>query len=319
MDLPFEIEVRRGEGQEAFNESSKASRRAEKEIQKEIEKLLVEESRSEFSSIDKIQQKRQIGPISEKHPEGRWEILTFYLYPPFDSSWSPLEVALHHTPISWEGVFREALEDIERASHLVLQYEAESGMQSFPLRENLFRAYDLTPLNRVRVVILGQDPYYTTANDGFPRAQGLAFSVRKQDQPVPPSLRNIYKEIANVCPDFVIPDHGNLEGWAKQGVLLLNSCLTVTPNQAASHGSIWQGLVVKTIKAVIDNNPYAIFVLWGAHAQGFEKSIHGKTPTLKASHPSPLSAYKGFFGCGHFRIINERLTELGQIPIDWQV
>ena len=187
-----------------------------------------------------------------------------------------------------------------------------------PAPENLFRAFNLTPLPKVKVVILGQDPYQSLIN-GLPVATGLAFSVRK-GFPIPSSLQNIYKEIQSTVKGFSSPSHGDLTSWAVQGVLLLNSCLTVREGQAGSHKEIWHGFIKRAVKAILDQNPTCVFVAWGKNAQKVAKKFVGeKAPVLTAAHPSGLSAHRGFFGCNHFNQINDLLAQSGKSPIDWNI
>ncbi|MES2986521.1 MAG: uracil-DNA glycosylase [Pseudomonadota bacterium] len=194
--------------------------------------------------------------------------------------------------------------------------EKAAGKQIFPASANWFRALDLTPLDEVRVVILGQDPYH-----GEGQAHGLCFSVQPGVR-TPPSLQNIYKEMEA---DLGIPRarHGFLEHWAEQGVLLLNSVLTVQMGEAASHqGRGWERFTDAVIRLVNARPEPAVFLLWGSHAQkkaAFVDSIDkgGRHLVLKAPHPSPLSAYTGFLGCRHFSQANAFLESRGLEPIDW--
>lgn len=194
--------------------------------------------------------------------------------------------------------------------------ERAAGKAIFPKGSEWFRALDLTPLGRVRVVILGQDPYH-----GPGQAHGLAFSVRPGVR-VPPSLANIYKELQS---DLGIAParHGCLEHWAQQGVLLLNNCLTVEQGLAASHkGRGWEGFTDAVIRLVAARQQPCAFLLWGSHAQkkaGFldDSSTAGRHLVLNAPHPSPLSAHTGFLGCRHFSRTNAWLAAQGQPRIDW--
>lgn len=190
--------------------------------------------------------------------------------------------------------------------------EKQHGKVIFPRGSEYFRALDLTPLDEVQVVILGQDPYH-----GAGQAHGLCFSVRPGVR-TPPSLVNIYKELQT---DLGIPParHGFLESWAKQGVLLLNSVLTVEESQAASHqGKGWEKFTDAVIRKVNDECDGVVFMLWGSYAQ--KKAAFVDTSrhlVLKSVHPSPLSAHNGFFGCQHFSKANTYLAEHGREPIDW--
>src|SRR3954466_2805923 len=197
-----------------------------------------------------------------------------------------------------------------------LVFERETGKRIFPKASEWFRALDLTPIDDVRVVILGQDPYH-----GEGQAHGLCFSVRPGVR-TPPSLANIYKEMES---DLGIPRarHGFLEHWAKQGVLLLNAVLTVERSLAASHqGRGWERFTGAIIRLVNAGAEPVVFMLWGSYAQkkaAFVDSVDkgGRHLVLKAAHPSPLSAHNGFFGCKHFSKANAFLESRGQKPIDW--
>jgi uracil-DNA glycosylase len=176
----------------------------------------------------------------------------------------------------------------------------------------IFNAFWQTPFNKVKVVILGQDPYH---NPG--QAHGLSFSV-PEGTPVPPSLQNIYKEIADDI-GGTPPASGDLTHWANQGVLLLNAALTVRQNEPASHAKIgWTAFTDAVITTLSEQREGLIFLLWGKFAQDKQQLIdETKHVVLKAAHPSPLSAYKGFLGCKHFSKVNEILVARGQSPIQW--
>jgi uracil-DNA glycosylase len=194
--------------------------------------------------------------------------------------------------------------------------EKSAGKQIYPQEGEYFRALNLTPLSDVRVVILGQDPYH-----GPGQAHGLCFSVQPGVRP-PPSLVNIYKELENDL-GLSRPAHGFLEHWAQQGVLLLNSVLTVEMAQAASHrGKGWEEFTDAVIRLIAAQEEPVAFLLWGSHAQkkaAFVENVEqgGKHLLLKAPHPSPLSAHRGFFGCRHFSRVNKFLESSGREPIDW--
>lgn len=184
----------------------------------------------------------------------------------------------------------------------------------FPAKEDIFQAFHLTPLSKVKVVILGQDPYH---NDG--QAHGLCFSVQPHVD-IPPSLANIYKEL-NADLGCRIPSHGCLTKWAKQGVLLLNTVLTVRAHQAFSHqGKGWEQFTDEVIRVLNREDRPIVFLLWGSPAQKKASMLtNPKHLVLKAPHPSPLSAYRGFFGCRHFSLVNEFLRANGEKEIDWQI
>ena len=184
----------------------------------------------------------------------------------------------------------------------------------YPPGSKIFNAFDHTPFDKVRVVILGQDPYH-----GPGQAHGLCFSV-PPGIVQPPSLLNIFKELHSDL-GIPIPKHGNLEHWTEQGVLLLNATLTVRANQAGSHqGKGWERFTDAVIKKICTYRSGIIFLLWGRYAQAKETLIDtGKHFILKAAHPSPLSAFNGFFGCRHFSKTNELLIKQGLPAIDWKI
>ena len=197
-----------------------------------------------------------------------------------------------------------------------LNAEKGSGKKIFPPDSDIFAALDACPFEKVRVVILGQDPYH-----GAGQAHGLCFSVRK-GVPLPPSLKNIFKELQSDC-GVTPPDNGDLIGdltpWARQGVLLLNTILTVEAGKPESHrGEGWEQLTDKILQMLNSEREGLVFVLWGSNAQAKESLIDASRHLiLKAPHPSPLSAYRGFFGCGHFSKINAWLENLGHQQINW--
>ena len=178
----------------------------------------------------------------------------------------------------------------------------------------IFNAFDKTPIDRVKVVILGQDPYH-----GPGQAHGLCFSVQMETPP-PPSLNNIYKELHNDI-GIKIPNHGNLTHWAEQGVFLLNASLTVRAGEPMSHSKIgWAEFTDTVIKKISDEREHVVFLLWGKFAQEKKALIdESKHLILKAAHPSPLSAYSGFFGCRHFSKANAYLISKGIDPVDWKL
>ena len=219
--------------------------------------------------------------------------------------------------------------DIESSWYEVLKQEFEEPyfyeIKSFLIQEKrqyivyppsqlIFNAFNLTPFDKVKVVILGQDPYHNVG-----QAHGLAFSVPNGIMP-PPSLKNIFKELQSDI-GMPIPTNGNLESWAREGVLLLNSCLTVRANNPASHQGIgWQRFTDAAINALSEKKEHIVFLLWGNYAIAKEKLIDTrKHLVLKTVHPSPLSANRGFFGCRHFSQTNTYLSSNGISPIKWDV
>jgi uracil-DNA glycosylase len=192
--------------------------------------------------------------------------------------------------------------------------EKQAGKRIFPSGKEIFNAFTHTPLEKVKVVILGQDPYH-----GEGQAHGLCFSV-KPGVTVPPSLQNIYKEIQAEL-GLPIPAHGHLTTWADQGVLLLNSVLSVEAALAASHqGKGWEIFTDRVIEVINREREGVVFMLWGSYAQRKGAIIDAtRHCVLKAPHPSPLSAHRGFFGCGHFIAANRYLQDRGITPIDWRL
>ena len=184
----------------------------------------------------------------------------------------------------------------------------------FPPKDQVFSAFSLTSYKDVKVVIIGQDPYHNVG-----QAHGLCFSVQKGID-VPPSLQNIYQELHDDLGCY-IPNNGMLSKWAEQGVLLLNTVLTVRAHEANSHrGFGWERFTDRVIELVDAKEEPVVFLLWGSPAQKKEAMLHNPNHlVLKAPHPSPLSAYRGFFGCRHFSKTNEFLASHGQTPIDWQI
>lgn len=193
--------------------------------------------------------------------------------------------------------------------------EREAGKIIYPPQSDVFNALKLTALAEVKVVILGQDPYH-----GPNQAHGLCFSVLPGIK-TPPSLVNIYKELASDIEGFVIPNHGTLTSWAEQGVLLLNTVLTVEQGNAHSHAKWgWETFTDKVVDVVNEHGENVVFLLWGSHAQKKGKHINrNKHHVLHAPHPSPLSAHRGFLGCKHFSQTNTYLTGKGKKPVHWQV
>lgn len=183
----------------------------------------------------------------------------------------------------------------------------------YPAQSNIFKAFNLTPFNEIKVVIIGQDPYH-----GEGEANGLCFSVNENIK-IPPSLRNIYKELSTDIAGFQTPNNGNLEKWAKQGILLLNSSLTVIKDQANSHSKIgWHTFTNKIIETISNHKEQIVFILWGKNAHDKMQYINpNKHLVLMAAHPSPLSASRGFLGCKHFSKANDYLIKYNKAPINW--
>ena len=196
-----------------------------------------------------------------------------------------------------------------------LKQEKDAGHKVYPKGGDIFNAFNKTPFDKVEVVILGQDPYH-----GEGQAHGLSFSVQKGIT-IPPSLRNIYKELQTDIPGFTTPNHGDLAEWAGQGVLLLNASLTVQAGMPGSHQKKgWEEFTDNVIKIISDEKEGVVFILWGAFAQAKAELIDTtKHHIIKSPHPSPFSADRGFFGSKPFSRTNEILAKGGKKPIDWQI
>nr|WP_117233800.1 uracil-DNA glycosylase [Vibrio maerlii] len=215
----------------------------------------------------------------------------------------------------------QALIEQEKAEPYFVEMESKiesrrkAGVKVFPQPEDIYSAFEATPLDQVKVVIIGQDPYH-----GAGQAHGLSFSVHPGVK-IPPSLRNMYKELAEDIEGFELPKHGYLQSWAEQGVLLLNTVLTVEEGSAHSHAKFgWETFTDVVIKTLSQQKQPIVFLLWGAHAQKKGKDIdENHHCVLKTVHPSPLSARRGFFGCKHFSQANQFLIEQGHSAINWQV
>ena len=214
---------------------------------------------------------------------------------------------------TWNEILAEEMEKDYYQQLQAFVQKRRAEVRVFPEEKNVFNALELTPFESVKVVILGQDPYH-----GFGQAHGLSFSVQK-GIPLPPSLRNIYKELQEDI-GGELPTEGDLSHWAKQGVLLLNTVLTVEEGNANSHkGMGWEKLTNRLIESLNELKHPVIFILWGKPAQDKEKLITNSNHViLKAPHPSPLSAYRGFFGSKPFSRVNDILIQQGQTPIRWK-
>ncbi len=222
---------------------------------------------------------------------------------------------MNDTP-NWPHFISKELEQPYMCETLdYVQQRRLDGQVVFPPEKDVFAAFDTPSFEDIKVVIIGQDPYH-----GSGQAHGLCFSVQPNIK-VPPSLVNIYKELAQDIDGFTVPTHGNLTAWANQGVMLLNTVLTVEEGQAHSHKHLgWERFTDQAIKYINDQKEDVIFILWGAHAQKKGKAIDtNKHHILKGPHPSPLSAHRGFFGCKHFSKTNQLLGQLGKKPINWQL
>ena len=217
---------------------------------------------------------------------------------------------------SWLAVLKDEFEKPYMvALKKFLKEEKDSGQVVYPKNADIFNAFNSTPFDKVKVVILGQDPYH-----GPQQAHGLSFSVQKGID-IPRSLINIYKELATDIPGFTKPGHGNLQEWADQGVLLLNATLTVRASLAASHQKKgWEIFTDEVIKKLSEEREGLVFILWGNYAQSKIPLIDAKKHhIIKSVHPSPLSVERGFWGSKPFSKANEYLVKEGKEPIDWQI
>lgn len=218
--------------------------------------------------------------------------------------------------VSWERFIESERSSsyLQKLEHFIAE-ERANGKVIYPPLTDVFNAFYSTNFEQIKVVILGQDPYH-----GANQAHGLSFSVLPGVK-TPPSLRNIYKELATDIEGFEIPDHGCLEKWATQGVLLLNTVLTVEEGKAHSHAKLgWETFTERAIEMINKQRNDVVFMLWGAHAHKKGQNIdRDRHYVLESVHPSPLSARRGFFGCRHFSLANEYLISKNQSPIDWQV
>ena len=214
---------------------------------------------------------------------------------------------------TWNEILAEEMQKDYYQELQAFVQKRRAEVRVFPEEKNVFNALELTPFESVKVVILGQDPYH-----GFGQAHGLSFSVQKGTS-LPPSLKNIYKELQEDI-GGELPTEGDLSHWAKQGVLLLNTVLTVEEGNANSHkGMGWERLTNRLIESLNELKHPVIFILWGKPAQDKEKLITNSNHViLKAPHPSPLSAYRGFFGSKPFSRVNDILIQQGQTPIRWK-
>ena len=208
-------------------------------------------------------------------------------------------------PLKQEPYFINALSVYDR--------DVASGIPCYPPRQEIFNAFKLTSFDKLKVVIIGQDPYHQPG-----QAMGLAFSV-KPGVRVPPSLVNMYKELVTDIPGFIPPNHGDLTHWAQQGVLMLNSSLTVQDSRPLSHSKIgWEEFTSKVIEQINLHSTNVVYMLWGAKARAKCSMVdRNNNLILESAHPSPLSAYNGFFGCHHFSKANEYLIAHGKEPVNW--
>lgn len=255
-------------------------------------------------------------PLSEKTEETsipKRKIII--VHRPNIKEWSYGDIITNYIPNTWEEVFAKTTNERKTIADVLTAKALPRYGELCPAKENIYRAFELTPLPKVRVVILGQDPY---PQSGV--AVGLSFSTSPNNLRIPGSLKNIFKEIKSEYPDFQIPKHGDLRDWARQGVLLLNMALTVPPGKPKEHTGVWKPFLIKTIRDLAEKKPDTIFVLWGNEAQKIIPFI-GKAPVLVSGHPSPEAVNRGgdFLGNGCFKRVNDILKKCGEAEIDWQI
>ena len=242
------------------------------------------------------------------------------ILPQINQSMTIMEIVEVLSPREWENVFKDATNELKDIDEDLQIQEKIFGNSNkipayFPLKKDLFRAFILTPLKSVKVVLVGQDPYPTAAGN-IPIARGLSFSVSKETK-LPSSLRNMFTELNRT--GFRTNGHGDLTCWAIQGVLLLNTSLTVKPQEPGSHGKLWYGFIYKVVQAICNHNPNCVFVLLGKKAQEFQKLLGDRAKTVCAGHPSGLNRFDPFVGSDTFIKVNQMLESSKQTPIDWSV
>lgn len=258
----------------------------------------------------------QASSTEEEKPSLKIEFYTPQDISDIDETWSIEKIVTERPPTGWKDLFESWTSGARHVDRILQQRGA-----FVPLPQEMFTAYHLCPLPKVKVIIIGQDPYHTVI-DGLPQATGMSFSTRR-DAPVQPSLRNVYAELAREYGNkFVNPGHGDLSSWARQGVLLLNTCLTTEPGRPGAHmlahspTNMWSGLIDKTFKLIRENRPNTVLMLWGSKAQkAIDQNMSKGLHILESAHPSPRT--NGFVGNDHFKLANEFLEEHGVEPIDW--
>ena len=229
-------------------------------------------------------------------------------------NWNLISIVNDTCPPSWREAFKIAFKEILAINDLLIDEET-AGRMVCPSKSNIFRAFELCPLNNIKVVILGQDPYHTVFDDE-PVANGLSFSTEKNYR-IQPSLRNIYKLLSNT--GFQSPNHGDLSSWAQQGVLLLNTALTTVKHKPGEHSVHWGGFTTHIISVINKVKPECVYMLWGKNAISMKKHIYNIKNILEANHPSPMVRNSNFMKCDHFNKANEILRSFNQSEIDWTI
>lgn len=241
---------------------------------------------------------------------------------PVGSNWSLSNIITYRCPPTWEEFFAVAKENVEYIDKFLAQ-PAQIQKGFYPAKRDVFRAFSVTPLEKVEIVVLAQDPYHDTSELDSCRATGLCLSVDSHDS-TPPSLRNIMKELENTYPGISISGGGSLVNWAMQGVLLLNAALTVNPGEPASHlkSGVWDGFHTRLFRFLAEKRPGCIYVFigsWEGKAKDFEKKIDPKGVIINCPHPSPRNLTKKFLGCGVFKEIDKAMIARKKQPIDWSI
>lgn len=230
-------------------------------------------------------------------------------------NWSIINILNRECPPGWENIFRLSYKSFQRLNNFLK--EEEKTYVIVPSKNYIFKAFELCPLSKVKIVIIGKDPY-----PGENCATGLSFSLPKGFA-VSPSLKNIYKELKNEYPNYNIPKHGDLSSWAKQGILMINSALTTRLGTTGSHLKYWKEFTINIVKALNKLKPECIYILWGASARKFKTYINNRELLLESKHPLPRSyrwnSKDNFIGNNHFITANTLLEEQGKTPIDWSI
>jgi len=231
-----------------------------------------------------------------------------------EEDWDLIKIVNEECPASWKEAFELGFKDLLAVNDVLID-EINAGKMICPEKANIFRAFELCPLNNVKVVILGQDPYHAIYQNK-PVANGLSFSTNR-DYKIQPSLRNIYKLLSKTIKGFEMPTHGDLTYWAEQGVLLMNTALTTVKHKAGAHTEFWDGFTTQIINVINKVKPECVYMLWGNHAIKMKKYIFHNEFVLEANHPSPMVRNSDFQKCDHFRRANTLLKASGQKEIDW--
>lgn len=228
-----------------------------------------------------------------------------------NDDWTIERIAKEAPPLTWEPLFKHALLEL---THISKKLDKENALGVYyPSKKLIFNALNIVNSNDIKCIIIGKEPYNLINKD-----QGLCFSVHKEDV-VPLTIKNIYKELTTTVKGFTPPNHGCLEQWGKQGVLLLNQCLTVGPKKSHYEYELWYGFINKLFKFITTINPNTIILLWGADAQNINEIIPDSFVRLEAGYPNGYKVQTDFLGCNHFNKVNEILIKQKKTPIDWSL